>query len=86
MFWLWNVGYNLKLNLKPNLVQGPWQNAQMLHIQYICHLNFKEDVFLANNACNLCTKVSNAHYMLPMAISIMEFQTGGYKSTADQGI
>ena len=56
--------YRHNLNLKPNLAQGPWQNAQMVHIQYICHLNFKKDRFLANNAWNLCTKASNAHYML----------------------
>ena len=56
---MWDI--HTSLNLMPNLAQGPWQNAQMVHIQYICHLNFKEDRFLANNACNLCTKASNAH-------------------------
>ena len=67
------------LNLKPNLAQGPWQNAQMVHIQYICHLNFKEDRFLANNACNLCMHKSKQRPLHVAVCSIWQYRLWSFK-------
>ena len=51
----------------------------MVHIQYICHLNFKEDRFLANNACNLCKKASNAHPLHVALCSLWWYRFWSFK-------